>query len=53
MTFLISGDGVVYQRDLGRKTEVAAKEMKEYNPDSKWQKAEVPEQESADNQKAK
>ena len=45
--------GVVYQRDLGRKSEAAAKEMKEYDPDSKWQKAEVPEQETAGNQEAK
>ncbi len=53
MTFLINDDGVVYQRDLGRKSEAAAKEMKEYNPDSKWQKAELPGQETAGNQEAK
>jgi len=27
-------DGVVYQKDLGKRTEVLAKGMKEYNPDS-------------------
>ena len=34
-------DGVVYQKDLGKKTDVLAKAMKKYNPDSRWQKAEV------------
>jgi len=40
MTFMVDQDGVVYQKDLGKKTEVLAKAMKEYNPDSSWQKAE-------------
>lgn len=40
MTFIVSKDGVVYQKDLGRKTAVLAKSMKEYNPNSTWQKAE-------------
>ena len=53
MTFIMGQDGVVYQKDLGRKSEAAAKEMKEYNPDSKWQKAELPGQETAGNQEAK
>jgi DUF2950 family protein len=39
MTFLVGEDGVVYQKDLGKKTEVRAGGMKEYNPDSTWQKA--------------
>lgn len=47
MTFLVSGDGVVYQRDLGKKTEVLAKTMKAYNPDSSWQKAEEKQEEAA------
>jgi hypothetical protein len=38
MTFLVGGDGVVYQKDLGKKTEVLGKAMREYNPDSTWQK---------------
>jgi hypothetical protein len=40
MTFIVNEDGVVYQKDLGKKTDVLAKAMKEYNPNSSWQKAE-------------
>jgi hypothetical protein len=40
MTFIVGVDGVVYQKDLGKKTEVLAKGMKEYNPDPTWRKAE-------------
>jgi hypothetical protein len=38
MTFIVGQDGVVYEKDLGKKTEAAAKSMKEYNPSSSWQK---------------
>jgi hypothetical protein len=48
MTFIVGVDGVVYQKDLGKKTEVLAKGMKEYNPDSSWQKTEVQEEMAAD-----
>jgi Protein of unknown function (DUF2950) len=52
MTFLVSDDGVVYQKDLGKKTESVAKAMKEYNPNPTWQKAEEePEQAAATEQK--
>jgi hypothetical protein len=47
MTFIVSSDGAVYQRDLGKKTDVVAKAMKEYNPDSKWQKGEDEQEETA------
>jgi len=40
MTFIVNADGVVYQKDLGKKTAVIGKAMKEYNPDSSWRKAE-------------
>jgi len=40
MTFIVNADGVVYQKDLGKKTDALAKAMKEYNPNSSWQKAE-------------
>ena len=40
MTFVVNQDGVVYQKDLGDKTEVIGKAMKVYNPGSGWQKAE-------------
>ncbi len=40
MTFIVGEDGAVYQKDLGKKTEALGKAMKEYNPNSTWQKAE-------------
>jgi hypothetical protein len=38
MTFIVNQTGVVYQKDLGLKTEAIAKAMKIYNPDPSWQK---------------
>ena len=32
MTFIVGADGVVYQKDLGKKTEVLAKGMKSTTP---------------------
>jgi hypothetical protein len=40
MTFIVNQDGVVCQKDLGKKTEALGKAMQEYNPDSSWRKAE-------------
>jgi hypothetical protein len=40
MTFIINQDGIVYQKDLGKKTEQLGKAMREYNPDSSWSKSE-------------
>ena len=52
MTFIVGDDGIVYEKDLGKKTDALAKAMKEYNPTSGWQKAEEGEQEAtADEQK--
>lgn len=45
MTFIVSEDGVVYEKDLGKKTDTLAPAMKEYDPTSKWQKAEEQQQE--------
>ena len=53
MTFIVGPDGVVYEKDLGKKTEVVAKAMKEYNPGSGWQKAEDQQEETAAEQQAK
>jgi hypothetical protein len=53
MTFIVSEDGVVYEKDLGKKTAVLAKGMKEYNPNASWQKAEEQEKETAGEQKAR
>jgi hypothetical protein len=48
MTFIVGVDGVVYEKDLGMKTEALGKGMKEYNPDSRWQKPEDQEQTAAE-----
>ncbi|MHB8214874.1 MAG: DUF2950 domain-containing protein [Candidatus Sulfotelmatobacter sp.] len=53
MTFMVGDDGTVYEKDLGKKTEALAKAMKEYNPNSSWQKAEGQPEESAGEQKTK
>ena len=45
MTFIVNEDGIVYEKDLGRKTDVLAKAMKEYNPHSGWRKAEEQQEE--------
>jgi hypothetical protein len=51
MTFIVSQDGVVYQKDLGPKTDVADKIMKSYSPDPSWEKAEQQQEETASDQK--
>ena len=51
MTFIVNEDGVVYQKDLGKQTNILAKAMKEYDPNSGWEKAED-EQETSDGKKA-
>jgi len=43
-TFLVSEDGVVYEKDLGKKTETIAISMHQFNPDSSWQKPEPDQQ---------
>ena len=54
MTFIVGEDGVVYQKDLGSRTAVLAKAMKDYSPNSTWQKVEDDEHaESASEQKIK
>jgi hypothetical protein len=51
MTFIVNQDGVVYQKDLGKKTEALGKSMHEYNPDSSWSKAEEEPTQTASGQK--
>jgi hypothetical protein len=53
MTFIVGEDGVVYEKDLGKRSDVAAKSMKEFNPGPGWQKAEEPQEETAGDQKTK
>ncbi len=36
MSFLVSRDGIVYQRDLGATTAAAVETVLEFNPDSAW-----------------
>ena len=40
MTFIVNQDGIVYEKDLGNKTEARGKAVQEYDPDSSWGKAE-------------
>jgi hypothetical protein len=40
MTFIVGENRVVYQKDLGKRTDEIAKAMREYEPDPSWQKAE-------------
>jgi hypothetical protein len=47
MTFIVGQDGVVYQKDLGKKTQALAKAVKEYNPDTTWQKLKEQQEEAA------
>ena len=52
MTFIVGPDGVVYEKDLGKKTAAHTKDMKEYNPNSSWVKAEQQQQEETANRQA-
>lgn len=38
MSFIINQDGVVYEKDLGEKTDEVARAITEYDPDSTWKK---------------
>lgn len=40
MTFLVNHDGVVYEKDLGEKTEQAVEAITLFDPDPSWKKAE-------------
>jgi hypothetical protein len=39
MTFIVGSDGSVFQKDLGKDTAVAAKAMKQFDPDATWHRA--------------
>jgi hypothetical protein len=51
MTFVVNQDGIVYQKDLGKKTGSLGKAMQEYNPDPTWRKAEDEQPQTAGAQK--
>jgi hypothetical protein len=38
MTFIVNQDGVVYQKNLGPKTDAEVRAIKAFDPDSTWQK---------------
>jgi hypothetical protein len=43
MTFIVNHDGIVYQKDLGPRTQALAFGMRTFNPDGTWTKVDVPE----------
>ncbi len=47
MTFIVGQDGVVYQEDLGRRTDVLVRAMKEYDPGPGWQRSDGEQRASA------
>jgi hypothetical protein len=47
MTFIVNQDGVIYQKDLGKKTETIAKDMKSYDTRAGWAKTEEMPEEAA------
>jgi hypothetical protein len=53
MTFIVNEDGVVYEKDLGKKANVVATSMKEYKPNFSWREAEEQQEETASDQKGK
>jgi hypothetical protein len=44
MTFVVNQDGVVYEKDLGSETSRVAGDVKEFNPDSSWEKVKLTEE---------
>ena len=40
MTFIVSHDGVVYEKDLGKETDKIAQAMMKFDPDKTWKKVE-------------
>jgi hypothetical protein len=52
MTFVVGPDGIVYERDFGKRTESEALSIKSFNPNSSWHKAEI-EQEATNAQTTK
>jgi hypothetical protein len=49
MTFIVCQNGVVFEKDLGKKTDALVKAMAEFNPDSTWHKVDLNEAQSAAN----
>lgn len=51
MTFLVKEDGVIYQKDLGKKTDELARAIKQSSPRTGWQKTEELQEEASTEQK--
>jgi hypothetical protein len=47
MSFLVSADGAVYEKDLGTKTATLAKTMSTYDPDASWHTSEDAQEQAA------
>lgn len=41
MTFMVSHDGIVFQKDLGQETKAEAAKITEFNPDSSWERVDA------------
>ncbi|MBO9516154.1 MAG: DUF2950 family protein, partial [Variovorax sp.] len=41
MSFMVSHDGVVYEKNLGPGTDAAARAMTRFDPDTSWRKADA------------
>jgi hypothetical protein len=41
MTFMVNHAGIVYQKDLGERTEIAARRITLFDPDQTWKKVDV------------
>jgi hypothetical protein len=39
MTFLVSHEGTVYEKNLGENTSAEAKKIRRFSPDASWKKA--------------
>jgi hypothetical protein len=42
MTFVVTEKGLIYEKDLGKKTEAVAKAMNKFHANATWKKAELP-----------
>src|ERR1700690_3336491 len=50
VTFIVNQNGILYEKDLGPKTDVVAKGMKGYDADRGWHKSEGQQEETAERQ---
>jgi hypothetical protein len=41
MTFIVNGEGIVFEKDLGPETPASAKAIERYDPDDTWRKAQA------------